>query len=62
MPEGINTPKATEESITKTEKGGEEGNHCTKLTKVLERSSRPKKFSYWELMIATDSFADGRIP
>ncbi|XP_056174075.1 L-type lectin-domain containing receptor kinase IX.1-like [Syzygium oleosum] len=61
MPEGNNAPKTTKENKTKTERGGEEGGHCAKLIEEIEKLSGPKKFSYEESMIATDSFAHDRI-
>ncbi|KAF7848269.1 hypothetical protein BT93_L2146 [Corymbia citriodora subsp. variegata] len=44
-----------------TGRGGKEGDYSVKLTKEFAKLSGPKKFSYEELMIATDSFADDRI-
>ncbi|KAL3738150.1 hypothetical protein ACJRO7_019651 [Eucalyptus globulus] len=45
----------------KTERGGEEGSLSAKLTEEFEKLSATKKFSFEELMIATESFARDRI-
>ncbi|KAF8027504.1 hypothetical protein BT93_E0411 [Corymbia citriodora subsp. variegata] len=59
IPEGNIAPETTEENEAEAERGGEESGDS--LTTELERLSGPKKFSYEELMIATNSFARDRI-
>ncbi|XP_056173620.1 L-type lectin-domain containing receptor kinase IX.2-like [Syzygium oleosum] len=44
-----------------TQRGGQGGNRSANLTEEFEKLSGTKKFSYKELMIATDSFARDRI-
>ncbi|XP_039169201.1 L-type lectin-domain containing receptor kinase IX.1-like [Eucalyptus grandis] len=51
----------SEVSSPDRERGGEEGNRGENLTEEFEKLSGTKKFSYEDLMIATDSFARNRI-
>ncbi|XP_048131633.1 L-type lectin-domain containing receptor kinase IX.2-like [Rhodamnia argentea] len=58
--EDDNASKKTEENMIDTERGIEEDDHNANLTEKLEKL-RLKKFSYEELMTATNSFAEARI-